>query len=311
MVDLDALRPWAADEELPSPNHGDRPSGVRGITLCVIHATADQGNERGSEEWLTSPTSKVSCHLFIRRDGSVVRMVPDEQRAWHAGKSAWLGRKNVNDFSLGWELANRNDGRETYTEAQYASVVALAAHYIKQGLQLADFVSHAAVALPVGRKTDPAGFDWIRFRLLARAALSEAPAEQAAPPVVVKPVPPPAPPEPVELPAGPLVEIVVAQPDANADGVPDGAQIPLHGPATNLPPPRPAPTPKPGWKTSEALMTLAVNLPSLMVFAGMGEASPWVRIAGVLVAGVTTLAYGQGRISAKAAPRSFFPTIRS
>jgi len=90
--------------------------------------------------------------------------VGDRRRAWHAGVSRWRGFGDVNGVSLGWELANRNDGREAYTDAQYAAVARLAAHYGRQGLPLDAFVSHAAVALPPGRKTDPRGFDWARFR---------------------------------------------------------------------------------------------------------------------------------------------------
>jgi N-acetyl-anhydromuramyl-L-alanine amidase AmpD len=70
---------------------------------------------------------------------------------------------NVNDFSLGWELANRNDGREPYTEMQYRALTTLAVHYTLQGIPLDAFVSHAEVALPQGRKSDPAGFQWARF----------------------------------------------------------------------------------------------------------------------------------------------------
>jgi N-acetyl-anhydromuramyl-L-alanine amidase AmpD len=71
----------------------------------------------------------------------------------------------VNDFSLGWELANRNDGRERFTAAQYASAARLGAHYVQQGLPLNAFVSHAEIALPRGRKTDPDGFDWMGFKI--------------------------------------------------------------------------------------------------------------------------------------------------
>jgi AmpD protein len=104
----------------------------------------------------------------VRRDGTVVRLVPDARRAWHAGVSRWRGRDDVNSFSLGWEIANRNDRRELYTDAQYAALARLAAHYVAQGLALDAFVSHAEVALPAGRKTDPAGFDWERFRAAVR-----------------------------------------------------------------------------------------------------------------------------------------------
>jgi len=31
--------------------------------------------------------SEVSCHYFIKKNGDLIRMVPDSYVAWHAGKS--------------------------------------------------------------------------------------------------------------------------------------------------------------------------------------------------------------------------------
>lgn len=171
VIPLQAMRPAKADRECRSPNRNPRPAALSGIACIVLHATADRGSETGAEGWMCNPRAKASAHLHIRRDGTVVRLVADRERAWHAGLSVWRGRSNVNDFSLGWELANRNDGRERYTDAQYAAVVRLAAHYARQGLPIDALVSHAEVALPKGRKTDPAAFDWERFHRKLREVL--------------------------------------------------------------------------------------------------------------------------------------------
>lgn len=171
MIPLYLLRPAREDRLRQSPNHSPRPGSVRGIACIVLHATADGGSEEAAESWMCSVRSMVSAHLHLRRDGTVVRLVPDVRRAWHAGISAWKARSDVNDFSLGWELANRNDGKEPYTDAQYAAVARLAAHYVRQGMRPEAFVSHAEIALPVGRKTDPRGFDWARFRAGVERAL--------------------------------------------------------------------------------------------------------------------------------------------
>jgi N-acetylmuramoyl-L-alanine amidase len=165
VVQLRTIVPASADKSRLSPNSNERPPSVTGIGCIVLHATADQGNQEGAESWLCSADSRVSAHLHIRRDGTVVRLVGDHLRAWHAGPSEWQGRADVNDFSLGWEIANRNDGRELYTTAQYAALARLGAHYVEQGLPLNAFVSHAEVALPRGRKTDPEGFDWMGFKI--------------------------------------------------------------------------------------------------------------------------------------------------
>lgn len=167
------LVPAHADKFRESPNCDDRPMHVRGIFCIVLHATADEGNEDAAESWLCNPDSHVSAHLHIRRDGTVIRLVGDHFRAWHAGESEWKGAAHVNDFSLGWEIANRNDGRERFTPAQYTALAQLGVHYVSQGLPLSAFVSHAEVALPRGRKTDPQGFDWMGFKIEVLRRYSE------------------------------------------------------------------------------------------------------------------------------------------
>lgn len=144
----------------PSPNYrrtpGRRPSCV------VIHATAAPA-AAGSLAWLCDPTSKVSAHWLIDRWGIVYRLVHEEDVAWHAGVSVWNGRPNVNDFSVGIELDNENDGITPYPEPQRAAcrqlVQAICAEY---GIAPSDVVSHAEIA--PGRKNDPMGFDMIAFR---------------------------------------------------------------------------------------------------------------------------------------------------
>lgn len=159
MIPLDKLTQYHADRDAQTPNQGSR--GGAPIRIIVLHATADGGSEAGALRHLTDPASEASCHLLIHRDGSTTRLVPDHRRAWHAGKAHWPGVEDVNSESLGWELANRNDGREPYTDAQYATVARLLRHYMPQGLARGDVVGHADVAS--GRKTDPLGWDWPRM----------------------------------------------------------------------------------------------------------------------------------------------------
>lgn len=163
MIKLLKLRPYTGDILSPSPNHGVRKALV--IKGIVLHATADEGDEALALSWLRSPKSHVSCHLLVGRNGRVTRLVGDQQRAWHAGGSHWRGTTDVNSITLGIEIANRNDG-EPFTDEQYARVASIVAHYCRQGLSLDDVVSHGAIA--AGRKTDPLGWDWERFRAMVR-----------------------------------------------------------------------------------------------------------------------------------------------
>ena len=38
---------------------------------------------------LTKIQSEVSCHYLIKKNGVILKMVPDLYVAWHAGKSSW------------------------------------------------------------------------------------------------------------------------------------------------------------------------------------------------------------------------------
>src|SRR4051812_45627101 len=77
-VELPMLVPARTDLLRSSPNCDQRPPDVKGIACIVIHATADDGDEEGAESWLCNPSSQVSAHLHIRRDGRVVRLVGDD-----------------------------------------------------------------------------------------------------------------------------------------------------------------------------------------------------------------------------------------
>lgn len=108
---------------------------------------------------------KVSTHYFIDRRGTVTEYVPLSKRAWHAGKSSYHGRENVNDFSIGIELEGTD--HEPYTSAQYNTLADLTLEIMKQYPRITRdrIVGHRDVA--PGRKTDPGdSFDWNHFYAL-------------------------------------------------------------------------------------------------------------------------------------------------
>lgn len=161
MIQPHRISPYPADRLIRSPNHGAR-SGLP-ISLIILHGTADGGSEKGAESWMQNPKSEASCHLHFRRDGSITRLVDDKRRAWHAGVSSWPGILDVNSESLGWEIANREDGKEPFTAAQYRAVADALRHYLPQGIERSGVLGHYDVA--PGRKTDPRGWDWVRMWL--------------------------------------------------------------------------------------------------------------------------------------------------
>ena len=143
-----------------SPNY--RAGNKRKITCVILHATATSGIV-SPLEWLTSPQSKVSAHYLIGKDGKIYQLVDDEDIAWHAGISYWRGKENVNTFSVGIELVNANDGKDSYPQAQIDACLGLCVAICKDyGIRAADVIGHKDIA--PGRKTDPAGFPWDEFR---------------------------------------------------------------------------------------------------------------------------------------------------
>jgi AmpD protein len=105
--------------------------------------------------------------LLITRSGEVIQFVPFSERAWHAGQSSFLGRKDCNDFSIGIEL----EGADTiaYTDIQYTALAQVTTCLMVAYPEIAldTIVGHSDIA--PGRKTDPGeSFDWSRFRQLIK-----------------------------------------------------------------------------------------------------------------------------------------------
>jgi len=150
---------WVGYTVVPSPNYNDRPFYTK-VDCIVLHSTA-QPRFPDTIKRFEDPMTKVSAHFVVDRDGTVVQMVSLDKRAWHAGVSRLDGVDGVNDFSIGIEMTNLNDGKDPYPEAQYKAVAEIIRR-CREHYNIPDsrIVSHALVALPPGRKTDPEGFNF-------------------------------------------------------------------------------------------------------------------------------------------------------
>jgi N-acetyl-anhydromuramyl-L-alanine amidase AmpD len=146
----------------PSPNFNERPNGVV-VDTIVLHATVLNTLQEVVDRF-ADPESQVSAHYTVDRDGTVVQHVTEDQRAWHAGQSKMKdGRSGVNDFSIGIELVNLNDGIDPYPDVQIQAMRSLVKAIISRH-PIRHIVTHYACADPPGRKSDPAGFHegWIQ-----------------------------------------------------------------------------------------------------------------------------------------------------
>lgn len=176
MTDPAAAHAWRAGWYLPaaalrSPNFGPRPAAAL-IDLIVLHSISLPPGQYGGDEVQRLFTNtldfdahpyyahirgiEVSAHFFVRRDGTLWQFVGCDDRAWHAGPSAWRGRSNCNDDSIGIELEGIEGG--PFEDVQYRSLGLLCAA-IADAYPIAHVAGHEDIA--PGRKADPgAGFDW-------------------------------------------------------------------------------------------------------------------------------------------------------
>jgi N-acetyl-anhydromuramyl-L-alanine amidase AmpD len=146
-----------------SPNFNERPSGIA-IDTVIVHATV-LNTLKEVISVFESPESKVSAHYTIDRDGTLAAHVSESMRAWHAGESLMPdGRPRVNDFSIGIELVNLNDGCDPYPDTQI-EVLNLLLSGIKMRHPIQFVLPHYEVAHPPGRKSDPKGLDFKRVLL--------------------------------------------------------------------------------------------------------------------------------------------------
>lgn len=153
--------------DAPSPNFDDRSLP---ITMIVLHYTGMETGEAAIER-LRDPAAKVSSHYLVAEDGTVLRMVDEDKRAWHAGRSHWRGVKDINSASVGIEIVNPGHefGYRPFPGEQVAAVIRLV-HEIKDRYDITrgNVVGHSDIA--PARKQDPGElFPWGKLARLRLA----------------------------------------------------------------------------------------------------------------------------------------------
>ncbi|SAL74355.1 N-acetyl-anhydromuranmyl-L-alanine amidase [Caballeronia peredens] len=172
---IDAQGWLTSAQRLPSPNFEARPDNAV-PTLIVVHNISlppDDFSTNSIADFFLNRLDhdahpyfdhlrgmRVSAHFVIRRDGAIEQFVSCDERAWHAGVSAFCGRERCNDFSIGVELEGSD--RVPFENAQYEALAALVRIVVKR-YPIDALVGHSDIA--PGRKTDPGPhFDWPRLR---------------------------------------------------------------------------------------------------------------------------------------------------
>ena len=148
--------------------------GVMEADGVLLHHTGSR-NEAGDEAWLSQyHPNPVSTNQMVKRDGTIIQIVPNNRVAWHAGASVWDGRPDCNSWMIGIEICNAGTGNEPYTAAQVEAVAQTVAYNCaRYKIPDRNVTTHAKVALPAGRKNDPKGFPlemmWNRIRGIRQA----------------------------------------------------------------------------------------------------------------------------------------------
>ncbi len=158
---------------MPSVNYNIRPENTK-IDTIIIHHTAPFASLTRLGYFFQDINTRVSAHYTVGKEGLIIQSVDEKNRAWHAGPSSWLGKYNVNDYSIGIEILNDGDGKDPFTPLQYNALNNLVTYLMKKyDVPLERVVGHRDIAFPLGRKSDPAdNFDWKNFKSVLRTNLS-------------------------------------------------------------------------------------------------------------------------------------------
>ena len=131
------------------------------IKFVVFHYTGMK-SEKSALKRLSDNNSKVSCHYFIKKNGSIINLVPDLYVSWHAGISNWKKFKNLNKFSIGIEIHNAGHQfrYNSFNKKQINSIKYLSLKLAKKyNLKREHYLGHSDIASD--RKKDPGEkFPW-------------------------------------------------------------------------------------------------------------------------------------------------------
>jgi N-acetylmuramoyl-L-alanine amidase len=146
--------------ELLSPNQDARPEGTP-IDTLILHYTGMQSAQAAIDR-LRDPEARVSSHYVVDEDGGVLRLVPEDRRAWHAGVSYWRGHTELNGRSIGIEIVNPGHewGYRDFPVLQMAAVCDLCLSILsRHQIPARNVIAHSDVA--PDRKEDPGEkFGW-------------------------------------------------------------------------------------------------------------------------------------------------------
>ena len=152
---------WPKISRNYSPNFNASKRSQKNIKFIIIHYTGMK-NESSAINRLCNIKSKVSAHYFIKKNGSVLNLVPPLYEAWHAGESSWKDIKSLNRYSIGIEIQNsgHENKYENFAQKQIISTKKLLKYLIKKyKVNFNNILGHSDIA-PYRKKDPGEKFPW-------------------------------------------------------------------------------------------------------------------------------------------------------
>jgi N-acetylmuramoyl-L-alanine amidase len=144
----------------PSPNLDER-TGLGHADMIVLHYTGMQFSHEAIHR-LCDTKARVSSHYVVTETGSIIQLVQEAKRAWHAGVSVWGGDPDVNSRSIGIEVCNpgHDFGYPDFPSRQIAATIVLCRSILTRNIiRPENILAHSDVA--PSRKIDPGEkFPW-------------------------------------------------------------------------------------------------------------------------------------------------------
>jgi len=139
-----------------TPNVSPKPITPKAV---VLHHSG--GSYAGGVAWIKNSQSRVSYHCLVAPDGRRTVFAIPTQRTWHAGRSEWRGRGDLNSWSVGAAFAG-NTWEHALSEDAMASMCEYLVPVMREyGLTIADVTDHRTVS--PGRKDDLRPIELERF----------------------------------------------------------------------------------------------------------------------------------------------------
>ena len=144
-----------------SPNFDLKKRTSSKVKYLIFHYTGMR-SENAAIKRLTSKSSKVSCHYLIKKNGAIIKIVPDLYIAWHAGISSWKKDKSLNSNSIGIEISNPGHDYKykNFSQNQITSIIDLSKNLKKKyKIKKENILGHSDVA-PLRKKDPGEKFPW-------------------------------------------------------------------------------------------------------------------------------------------------------